>query len=149
MSDIILSSEVFEPVRIKRSDGKILAEFSFNPSDSNIVERYEEFIDGFKELADKIRDYEIMKEDANDLDSKRKAMKEISEEICRKVDKLLNEEVSGNIFSVMGPLSPLPSGDYYFAFIIEQISKKIKNSTGHRMKKMEMKINKHTSKYHG
>ena len=149
MSDIILSNEVYESVRIKRSDGKVLSEFFFNPSDANIVERYDDFVDGLKELSDKIKDYEIMKEKGNELDKTKNALKEISAEICQKVDKLLNNEVSDKIFSVMGPLSPLPNGDYYFVFIVEQIGIKIKNSTGQRLKKMEMKIKKHTAKYHG
>lgn len=149
MSDIILSQEIYEPVRIKRADGKILSEFYFNPSDSNIVERYDEFVDGMKELGEKIKNYENIKEKNDDLEKTKEELKEVSMEICEKVNKLLNAEVSDKIFNVMGPLSLLPDGDYYFVFIIDQIGNKIKNATGQRLKKMEMKIKKHTSKYYG
>ena len=145
MSDIILQKEVFETVCIKRHDGMVLSEFSFNPSDSNIVARYDNFVDGLKELDEKISNYENK---ANGEESK-KMLEEIDKEIYCQVDDLLNANVSGSIFSVMGPLSPLPSGDYYFVFIIEQIGNKIKNATGQRVKKIEMKIKKHTAKYHG
>lgn len=145
MSDIILQKEIFETVCIKRHDGMVLSEFSFNPSDSNIVARYDGFVDGLKELAEKISNYENK---ANGEESK-KMLEEIDKEIYCQVDDLLNANVSGSIFSVMGPLSPLPSGDYYFVFIIEQIGNKIKNATGQRVKKIEMKIKKHTAKYHG
>lgn len=149
MSDIILSQDIYEPVRIKRADGKILSEFYFNPSDANIVERYDEFVDGMKELSEKIKNYENIKEKNNNIEKTKTALKEISMEIGEKVNKLLNEEVSDKIFNVMGPLTPLPDGDYYFVFIIDQIGIKIKNATGQRLNKMEMKIKKHTSKYYG
>ena len=149
MSDIILQKEVFETVCIKRYDGKVLSEFAFNPSDANIVERYEKFVEGLKELADKITDYEKANEEKTEQEKTKNMLKEINKEIHQKVDYLLNEEVSDKIFGVMGALSPLPTGDYYFMFIVEQIGRKIQNATGQRVKKMEMKIKKHTSKYHG
>ena len=149
MSDIILQKEVFETVCIKRHDGMVLSEFSFNPSDSNIVARYDDFVDGLNELADKISNYEKENENKSNNEKSKKLLEEIDKEIYFKVDDLLNANVSENIFSVMGPLSPLPSGDYYFVFIIEQIGNKIKNVTGQRVKKIEMKIKKHTAKYHG
>lgn len=149
MSDIILQKEVFETVCIKKHDGTVLSEFSFNPSDSNIVTRYDDFVDGLKELIDKINNYEKENENKSNHEKAKKMLEEIDKEIYFKVDDLLNASVAGYIFSVMGPLSPLPSGDYYFVFIIEQIGNKIKNATGQRVKKIEMKIKKHTSKYHG
>lgn len=149
MSDIILQKEVFETVCIKKHDGTVLSEFSFNPSDSNIVTRYDDFVDGLKELIDKINNYEKENENKSNHEKAKKMLEEIDKEIYFKVDDLLNASVAGYIFSVMGPLSPLPSGDYYFVFIIEQIGNKIKNATGQRVKKIEMKIKKHTGKYHG
>ena len=149
MSDIILQKEVYETVCIKRHDGKVLSEFSFNPSDANIVERYDDFLAGMQELSEKIKKYEFSKEKSLELDETKKALKEITNEICQKVNQLLNEDVSDNIFNVMSPLSPLPSGDYYFIFIVDQIGHKIRNATGQRIKKIETKVKKHTTKYHG
>lgn len=148
MSDIILMPEVYETINIKKGD-ETLASFSFNPSDANIVHRYDDFIAGLDELVNKIADYE--KENSNkSKHEKAKAMLEaINKEIHEKVDTLVNAKVSKDIFSVMGALSPLPNGDYYFTFIVEQIGNKINNATGQRVKKMEMKIKKHTAKYHG
>lgn len=149
MSDIILQKEVYETVCIKKHDGEILSQFSFNPSDANIVERYDDFIAGLQELVDKIADYEKANANKSKHEQAKGMLESINKEIHEKVDTLLNAKVSQDIFSVMGALSPLPSGDYYFTFIVEQIGNKINNATGQRVKKMEMKIKKHTSKYHG
>lgn len=145
MSDIILKKEVYETVLIKKYDGKILSEFSFNPSDSNIVDRYEEFANGLNALENVISQYEKEK----NYEKTKEMLKKINSIIFEKVNELLNEDAADSIFKVMGPLTPLPSGDYYFVFIIEQIGNKIQNATGQRVKKIEMKIKKHTAKYHG
>lgn len=148
MSDIILSKDILETVRIKDHTGKILSEFSFNPSDANIVDRYEEFVNGFEALRDEIVAYEEANEKSGDYDKEREKLYLINKKIHESINHLVNADVADNIFSVMGALSPLPSGDYYFTFIVEQIGQKIQNATGARMEKMDMKIRKHTAKYH-
>lgn len=149
MSDIILQKEVYETVCIKKHDGTVLSKFSFNPSDANIVERYELFVKGLEELSGKIISYEKMSEGKFNQEKAYEVFKDITNDIYHRVNTLLNEDVSDSIFSVMGPLSPLPSGDYYFMFIVDQIGIKVQKATGHRMKRIEMKIKKHTKKYHG
>lgn len=147
MGDIILSKEIYETVRIKDHTGKVLSEFSFNPSDANIVERYDNFINGFEDLKKQIEEYESTTENGT-YEKGLKKLGIINQKIHEKVNYLLNADVADSIFSVMGALSPLPSGDYYFTFILEQIGKKIQNATGARIQKMDMKIKKHTAKYH-
>ena len=148
MSDIILSKDILETVRIKDHTGKVLSEFSFNPSDANIVDRYDEFINNFESLRDEIVAYEESSEKIGDYDKEREKLHLINRKIHEAINRLVNANVSDSIFSVMGALSPLPSGDYYFTFIVEQIGQKIQNATGARMEKMDMKNRKHTAKYH-
>lgn len=147
MGDIILHKGVYEEIRIKDHTGKILSEFSFNPSDTGLVERYNEFSDGFEELRKSINEYETNSNGKSDFEKTNEQLKKINTVIYEKMDKFLNANAAEDIFKVMGPLSPLPSGDYYFTFILEQILKKIENATGARMQKIDMKIRKHTEKY--
>ena len=147
MSDIILSKDVYETVRIKDHTGKVLSEFSFNPSDADIVERYNNFVNGFDELREQIEAYEEST-DKGEYEKNMEKLQILNKNIHEKVDYLLKTDASGSIFSVMGALSPLPSGDYYFTFILEQIGKKIQNATGQRIHQLDAKIKKHTAKYH-
>lgn len=149
MSDIYLPKDTYEPICIKKHDGTVLSEFSFNPSDANIVYRYEEFVNGLEDLIKRISEYEKKTEKKSDYEEDKLILDKINKEIYEKTNALVNENVAENIFKVMGPLSPISTGDYYFVFIIEQIGKKIQNATGLRVKKIEMKIKKHTAKYHG
>lgn len=147
MGDIILSKEVYETVRIKDHTGKVLSEFSFNPSDANIVNRYEEFVKGLEELKNQIQAYEESEKNGT-YDQNVDKLNIINKSIYERVDYLLNADAAESIFSVMGPLSPLPNEDYYFTFILEQIGKKIQNATGARIQKINTRIQKHTAKYH-
>ena len=147
MSDIILHKDVYEEIRIKDHTGKVLSAFSFNPSDADLVERYNEFSVEFEKLAKEIVEYETKNTGKKDIEKTNEQLKKINAVICKEMDKFLNADAAQNIFSVMGPLSPLPSGDYYFTFILEQILKKIENATGARMQIIDMKIKKHTEKY--
>lgn len=148
MGDIILGKEVFETIRIKDYNGKVLSEFSFNPSDANIVQRYENFVNSFSDLVKQIANYEEGM-DKGEYEQGKEKLQLINQSIHEKMNYLLNTDAAESIFSVMGALSPLPSGDYYFTFILEQIAQKIQSATGSRIQKMDMKIRKHTAKYHG
>lgn len=147
MSDIILSNDIYETVRIKDHTGKVLSEFSFNPSDANIIERFENFSKGFGEIKKQIEEYESAN-NSLDYSNNMEKLNIINKNLHERLDYLLNTNAAESIFSVMGALSPLPSGEYYFSFILDQIGKKITNATGARIKKMDLKIQKHTAKYH-
>lgn len=147
MAEIILGKDIYETITIKNPAGDILSQFSFNPSDSNIVFRYEEFVKGMSDITPRIEEYERANEDKSQYEKAKGMITEIDAVIYEKVNNLLNCDVAKDIFSVMGPLSPTPYG-YYFTFIIEQITQVINDIAGTNLKKMDMKIKKHTSKYH-
>lgn len=145
MAEIILGKEMYETVTIKNYQGELLAKFSFNPSDTNIVKRYEDFIKGYDEIAPKIEKYENI--GANEVEKAKLMLQEIDSVIYELMNTLLDGDYAKDIFGVMGPLSPTPHG-YYVTFIIEHIAKLINNVTGANLKKMDAKVKKHTSKYH-
>lgn len=148
MSDIILSQDILETIRIKDYTGKVLSEFSFNPSDANIVERYDSFVNQFEDLEKEILEYEKLNAKDKTYEASKEKLRLVNKKIHDGFNYLLNTEAADSIFSVMGALSPLPSGDYYMTFILEQIGKKIQNATGARISVVNSKIKKYTGKYH-
>ena len=145
MAEIILGKEMYETVTIKNYQGELLAHFSFNPSDTNIVKRYEDFVKGYADIAPKIEKYENIAE--TELEKAKLMLHEIDSVIYELMNTLLDGDCAKDIFGVMGPLSPTPHG-YYVTFIIEHIATLINNVTGANLKKMDAKVKKHTSKYH-
>ena len=124
---------------IKDKDGRSFGKFSFNPSDLGIVKRHAEVIEAFSKMnIPEMNDDDFAKE-----------IEEIDNFICEKIDYLLGAEVSETFFSIMSPLSPLASGQFFVESVIDAIGQAIQNETGERVKKVAGRIKKHTSKYHG
>ena len=127
---------------IKNKQGKILGQFSFNPSDTNIIHRHAEVVEALEKLETEIS----AMVDKDNLDDSFKAFESI---VFEKINYLLNADVAENFFSIMGPFTPLASGQYFIETVIDAIGQAIQAETGERVKKINSKIKKHTSKYHG
>lgn len=121
--------------------GKIYGSFSFNPSDTNIIYRYENVVAALEKIACDLQ----TKEGLTGLD----AIKEFDVIISEQINNLLgSDDASQALFSVMGALTPLPSGQWYLEVVLSAIRKVIEDETGERVKKFNAKIKKHTAKYH-
>ena len=123
---------------IENKLGEELGRFSLNPSDTNIVKRYDEVAEDFARL-DKILDTE-------DVPT---AIKEGEAFIAEKINYILGYNVSDNFFGIMGALTPLASGKFYVEEVLEAIGSVISSETGARVKKLNAHLTKYTGKYTG
>ena len=137
MENKIVIDDGFKTYDIENQDGKLLGQFSFNPSDTNIVHRHAEVVEALEKL-------EIP--DGKDLVS---TLGEIEKVLYEKINYLLDSDVAESFFSIMGPLSPLANGQFFIETVLDAIGQAIHAETGERVKKINGKIRKHTSKYHG
>ena len=125
---------------IKDKEGRFFGQFTFNPSDTDIVKRHGKVVDAFE----KIEIPETNEDNFADV------LNEIDKFIYQQIDYLLDsKEVAETFFSIMGPLSPLASGQLFIESVLDAIGQAIQNETGERVRKIAGKIKKHTSKYHG
>lgn len=137
MANKIVINDGYKTYDIENQDGKLLGQFSFNPSDTNIVHRHAEVVEALEKL-------EIP--DGKDLVS---TLGEIEKVLYEKFNYLLDSDVAESFFSIMGPLSPLANGQFFIETVLDAIGQAIQAETGERVKKINGKIRKHTSKYHG
>lgn len=112
-----------------------IGRFSFNPSDLNIVKRYDEVLKNLNNME--------ITEDATEKD-----VLALSEELEKQIDYLLNTKSSKNIFSICNPLTLTENGDFFIENILEEIANVIEDVTDKRLKKKAAKIKRATSKYH-
>lgn len=148
MSNIssIIIDDGLKTYEIKNRKGKVLGTFSFNPSDVNIVYRYDEVVKDLEKL-------DISFEKADDKTGKTEEeviaenLKRLDSVVYEKINYLLGEDVAESFFSIMGPFSPLPNGKYFIETVMGAIGQAIKSETGARVKKMNSKIRRHTQKY--
>ena len=125
---------------IKDKEGRLLGQFTFNPSDTDIVKRHEKVVSAFEKM-------EIPDMNGENL---AKGLEKIDSFIYEQINYLLDsKEVAESFFSIMGPLSPLASGQFFVESVLDAIGQAIQNETGERVRKIAGKIRKHTSKYHG
>lgn len=115
---------------------KKLGEFVFAPSDTNIVKRYKEvqtFIENMKP-----EDYP----DGED------GLQKMESDIVNQMDYLVNADTKETFFKILGPLTPLHNGDYYFESVLNAVASVIGSEMKVRLERSEAKIRKYTEKYH-
>ena len=121
---------------------ELLGQISFNPSDVNIAQRY-------KKVVEELEKMEVASNKGDKTDDLIKSIRKTDEIIYEKINYLTNANIAETLFSIMGPFSPMPTGQYFVEYIMEVIGNIITQETGARVKKMNKRIQKHTSKYPG
>ena len=119
-NDIIIDdgSKVYN---IKNKRGEILGKFTFRPSDTNIVNRYEEVVDFFNSFK--------IPEDTD------QAIKVAEKEMKDKMSYLIGGDAGEAFFSIMGPFSALASGELFVENVLGAVANVIERELSVRTKK--------------
>lgn len=142
MGNKVIIDDGLKTYDIENKEGKLLGQFSFNPSDVKILERY-------SEVEEAIGKFHLNITEEMNEKLLEKAYKEAEDFLSEKINYLLGAEVAQNFFSIMGAFSPLASGQFFFESVLDAIAYAIQEETGERVKKINSKIKKHTAKYNG
>lgn len=140
MSDQIKIDGGLKTYDLVNHEGKLLGQLTFNPSDTNIVKRHGEVMEQLDKLKEDFSRSARKSAVSEDL-------AEIDRIVCEKVDYLLNADVSKTLFSIMGPFSPLASGQFFIENVMDAIGKVIQADNAGKAKKVKQKIDKYTAKY--
>ena len=141
MGNVIKINDGYKTYDIVNQDDKLLGQFSFNPSDTNIIHRHAEVVEALEKLEMEISS-KVEEKSLNE------AFKEIESVVYEKINYLFDADVAEKFFSIMGPFSPLASGQFFIETVLDAIGQAISAETGARVKKINSKIQKHTAKYH-
>lgn len=123
---------------IVNQDNKVVGVFTFNPSDANIVARYNKVIEEMDEYFSGIDEKDVVTTDR---------FVEFQDRIKKSVDDLVCQDTAESFFAVTGPLSPLTNGKIYVEEVMEAISKIIEKETSQRMKKVQTRMDKYLQGY--
>lgn len=132
-NNVIVVDDGSKVYNIKNKKGKMLGEFEFRPSDTNIVKRYEEVVDFFNNFS--------MPDDTD------QAMKTAEKEITDKMSYLIGGNAEEAFFSIMGPFSALASGELFVENVLSAISNVIEKEMSVRTKQVQRRMNKYVAKY--
>ena len=121
---------------IENQDGEVIGVFRFNPSDSNIVRRYEEVQKKIEEYAQTLDD-----------DTSTEVWNAAQDELEKAVSELVGADLSKSFFSVCGAFSPMANGALYIENVLDVIGNIIQKETKTCMKKAQARIDKYTKDY--
>lgn len=118
---------------VDSKSGETIGMFPIRPSDLDIAKRYDEVVEYFNKL----------QVDEKDKD----ALENLGKEFKEKFDYLLKSD-SSCLFDLLNPFSPLSNGKMYIESALETISAVIEKEIDVRTKKLTVRMNKYTKKYH-
>ena len=142
MSNKITINTGFKTYDLVNEKDELLGQISFNPSDVNITQRY-------KKVVEELEKMDISEKPSSETEDLIESIRKADEIIYEKINYLTNADIAETLFSIMGPFSPMPTGQYFVEYIMEVIGNIITQETGARVKKMKQRIQKHTKKYYG
>ena len=122
---------------IVNTDDRVIGKFAFNPSDANLVAKYEAVIE-------KLQDY--FKEIQAGVMTKERFI-EAQDTIVDKFSELVGEDASKTFFSICGPFTPMANGNLYLETVIEAVYGIIEKETKKRMKKVQSQMDKYLDGY--
>lgn len=128
-----------EKIEIVDADGVVTGFFRFNPTDTGIIDRFENLEKYFKDK----QKYLSSIQDSKDFD-----INELIAEIKGEFDKLMNYEGAGEtLFKNCSPLAIRPNGEIYSVYVMNTLLNFMKSEFKTRSKKAEANIGKYTNKY--
>lgn len=122
---------------IVNQDDKVIGTFTFNPSDTNIVQKYDAVVDSLDKYFDEIKGANFTKE----------SFSAAQDAIIDKFSELVGEDASKTFFSICGPFTPMQNGNLYLQNVIEAVAGIIEKETQKRMKKVQSKMDKYLEGY--
>ena len=140
MGEIVVDRGL-ETFTIVDKKGTVLGAFEMNPSDMELIKRYEHVAENISHLADDIN----VDESTNMVE----VLKVLEGRMQEQIDYLFNAPVYADIFKITSPFTMLASGDLFMENVLNAIGKLIEAETGKKFKKIQTKVNKYAVKYHG
>lgn len=117
-------------------NGDVFSSFRMNPTDVNLLTRFEEISEYFKNRKEEVP------ENASGAE-----LKALNDEIEEKINYLLGYDASKDIFGVLTATTVNPDGEIFAWMVLDFITEKLAPEIEKRTKKMQENISKYTAKY--
>lgn len=116
--------------------------FYFNPTDINIIERYNNVIKRFDTVLEPLENMSGTGKDDINLD----AINEAKERLFSAVNEMFGGDMAGAFFGDINPFSPV-DGKFYCEVVIEAVGKYISEQFKKETETINSRVEKYTSKY--
>ena len=132
-------SEVFDIVNQR---GELLGQFTFIPSDFDLVKRYDETLKAFEQMQE-----ELNNADSSDSSAVLDTVKDLDRRMGEQIDYLFNAQVADKFFSITSPFTILNNGQFFVENVINAIRGVIEAKRDVKLKAVQSHVQKYTQKY--
>lgn len=120
---------------IKNTQGRQIGELVFNPTDTDIISRYETVIGRIGEIETLIRD-----------NPGAQGVMLVSDKIKQEIDYIINGDSTAAFFNEQSPLTTI-NGKFYFENVLETIAKVITREFNIEVNKTKKRMQRYTGSY--
>lgn len=137
MAERIKINDGTKTYEIVNQDDEIIGTFTFNPSDTNIIKRYDAVVDELQTYAQEAENGTFTSE----------RLTEVQDRIVAMMDELTGADTAKAFFTRCGALSPMANGNLYIQNVLEGIGAVIEHETKLRIKRMDAQADKYLKQY--
>lgn len=144
----IVVDDGYRRVPIYNTDGEETGYFKFNPTDVNIINRYNKMAKGFDAIVEPLTavpDAPEGEDDGND-GLRMEAVEQATERLYEAVNTLFDADAASAFFGKVHPFSPV-DGRFYCEVVLEAVGKYISDQFKQETTKIERRVSKYTKKY--
>ena len=138
---VLQIDEAAEAIVIQNKLGIEIGVFYFRPTDTGIVDRYNEALKRVENISEVLR---LREKDSDE--NVIAALNEAKEKICDAFDYLFDANVGEAFFSRTSPFT-LAGGRFYFENVLEAIGGFIQQRLGVELDKVSVRVSKYTDAY--
>ncbi len=133
-----------ERIPIKNKFGDEIGVFYFQPTDTRIIDRYNEAIVQFEKIVEPL--ISINNKDIQTPEQFASVLQPVEEELFKLFDYVFNGNLGEAFFKRVSPFT-LVGGSFYCELVLESVGALIADRIGVSVKKLNQRIKKHTHGY--
>lgn len=148
--EVVVINDGRRKVTIKNQNGDVIGSFRFNPTDINIVNRYNESADKFADVVRPLSDYDINAQGEGEGTEAAEVLNQAEAKLVELMNYILDGDFGKAFFSKTHAFAGVEDGDevkFYCEVAFDVIGKYISQKFDAETKKLERKLDKHTHGY--
>lgn len=148
--EVVVINDGRRKVTIKNQNGDVIGSFRFNPTDINIVNRYNESVEKFADIVKPLSEYDIGANGEGVGDDAVKVLDVAEAKLVELMDYILDGDFGQAFFSKTHAFAGVEDGDeikFYCEVAFDVIGKYISQKFDAETKRLERRLGKHTNGY--
>ena len=133
-------------IPIRNQFGETMGVFRFNPTDLNIVNRYNEAAENFEKIVKPLVDYDIDQNGEGSDDAAIKALNDAEDKMIDLLDYVLGGNSRDSFFREIHAFTPT-NGKFFCETMYEAVGKFISKKFDAETKKVNVRLQQHTNGY--